>query len=202
MYENFCHLLNVFFVYNFKKICIFATMLKIMQIKSFFVVFFLFLSSISTFGQAREIIKCRIWKTSSYCTIPNTVNIPENAKYSVGASITNIRCSELDKQKLVGIWVTVREKNVSELHLKNNFNNVKLIRKDSGEVLYPVAYMSRSKPVGKEGNPQYLSGKSTFGGECVYELKPRERYDLFILFEAAEVGDKLVIEDFFEAEIR
>jgi hypothetical protein len=173
-----------------------------MRIKKFFSVLVLFSLSVSAFGQAREIIKCRIWKTSSFCTIPNTVNIPENAKYLVGVSISNIQCSELDKQKLVGIWVTIREKNVSELRLKNNFSNVKLIRKDSGEVLYPVAYMSRSKPVGKEGNPQYLSGKSTFGGECVYELKPRERYDLFIIFETAEVGDKLVIEDFLEAEIR
>jgi hypothetical protein len=171
--------------------------------KKFFLILVMSFAAIAVYGQAREVIKCRIWKTNTYCTIPNTVNVPENAKYKVGASLTSMQCSELDKQKqLVGVWVTVREKNVSELRLTNNYSNIKLIRKDSLEVLQPIAYMNRSKPVGKEGNPQYLSSKSTFGGECVYELKPRERYDLFIFFEAAEVGDTLVIEDFFEAEIR
>ena len=160
--------------------------------------------TVAAFGQAREIIKCRIWKPKSFCEIPNTVNIPENAKFSVGVSITNMQCSELDKMKnVMAIWVTVREKNVNELRLKDNFNNVRLIRKESGDTLQPIAYMSRSKPAGKaEGNPQYLSSKSSFGGECVYELKPRERYDLFIVFETVEAGDKLIIDDFFEAEVK
>jgi len=169
--------------------------------KRLFIVLIFFSVTISVFGQPREVVKCRIWKTKSFCQLPNAVSVPETAKYSVGASVSNISCSELDKQNLVGVWVTIREKNVSELRLKNNFSNIRLIRKDTEEALFPIAYVSRSKPIGKEGNPQYLSNKSTFGGECIYELKPKERYDIFILFESVEVGDKLVIDNFLEAVI-
>jgi hypothetical protein len=170
--------------------------------KRFFIVLALSFLLNSAFGQARELIKCRIWKTKSFCTLPNSVRVPETARDSVGASISSIACSELDKQKWVGVWITIREKNVTELRLKNNFSNITLVRKDGEEILHPVAYMRRPTPVGKqEGNPQYISNKSTFGSECVYELKPKERYDIFILFEAAEVGDKLIIDDFLEAVI-
>ena len=171
--------------------------------KKIFIIGAIFLGTISAFGQAREVIKCRIWKTKNYCLLPTAVNVPETAKYLVGASISGISCSELDKQNWVGIWITVREKNASELRLKNNFSNIRLLRKDSETVLLPVAYMSRAKPIGKEeGNPQYLSNSTTFGGECIYELKVKERYDLFILFESADVGDTLIIEDFLEVEVK
>jgi len=167
--------------------------------KKVFIVLSLSVLTMSAFGQTREVIKCRLWKTKSFCILPPAVNVPGNAKYPIGVSSSGILCGELDKQNLVGIWITIRDKNVSELRLKNNYSNITLIRKDTEEVLQPFAYMNR---VGKEGNPQYLSSKSTFGGTCVYELKPKERYDIFILFEAAEVGDTLVIEDFLEAEIK
>jgi hypothetical protein len=36
----------------------------------------------------------------------------------------------------------------------------------------------------------------------VYELTPTAKYDLFILFESAEVGDKLIIDGFLEVEVR
>ena len=171
--------------------------------KFFFITSAIFFLTVPAFGQAREVIKCRIWKAKSFCMLPNAVNVPENVKYLVGSSVSSILCSELDKQNLVGIWITIREKNASELRLKNNFSNIRLIRKNTEEVLHPVAYMSRSKPAGKEeGNPQYLSNQSTFGGECLYELKLKGRYDLFILFEAADVGDTLIIEDFLEVEVR
>ena len=168
--------------------------------KRFFIILTLFFLTFSAFGQqTREVIKCRIWKTKSFCMLPTAVNVPGNATYSVGVSSSGILCSELDKQNLVGIWITVRDKNANELRLKNNYSNIILKRKDTDEVLHPFAYVNR---VGKEGNPQYLSSKSTFGGACVYELKPRERYDIFIVFEAADVGDTLIIEGFLEAEVK
>lgn len=168
--------------------------------KRFFIIFMLSFFATAAFGQqAREVIKCRLWKTKSFCMLPTAVNVPNNASYGVGVSTSGILCSELDKQNLVGIWITVRDKNANELRLKNNYSNISLVRKDTEEVLHPFAYVSR---VGKDGNPQYLSGKSTFGGFCVYGLKPRERYDIFIIFEAAEVGDTLIIEDFLEAEVK
>ena len=171
--------------------------------KKIFIVSAMFLLVISASGQTREIIRCRIWKTKSFCTLPNSVSVPETAKYAVGASVTRVLCTELDKQNLVGVWITIRETSTNAFRLKDNFSNIYIMRKDTEDKIYPVAYMNRAAPAGNnEGNPQFLSNKSTFGGECVYELKPTAKYDLFILFEAAEIGDKLVIEGFLEAEIR
>ena len=167
--------------------------------KKFFIILTLSFLATSAFGQTREVVKCRIWKTKSYCILPPAVNVPSHATYPIGVSSSSILCGELDKQNVVGVWLTIRDKDVSKLLLKNNYSNITLIRKDTEETLHPVAYLNR---VGKEGNPQYLSGKSSFGGGCVYELKPKERYDIFILFETAEVGDKLIIEDFLETEIK
>ena len=147
-------------------------------------------------------MKCRIWKTKSFCTLPNAVNVPESAKYLAGSSVSRVSCSDLDKQNLVGVWVTIRETNTSSFRLKDNFSNVYIVRKSTEEKEFPVAYMNRSRPAGNsDGNPQYQSNKSTFGGECVYELKQTAKYDIFILFNAAEVGDMLVIEGFLEVVI-
>jgi hypothetical protein len=68
------------------------------------------------------------------------------------------------------------------------------------EIVHPVAYMERAEPM-ERYTPIFSSNKSTFE-KCVFELKPKGKYDLFIIFEAAEVGDKLIIEDFLEAEIK
>ena len=171
--------------------------------KKIFLVSALFFLTVSALGQTREIVRCRLWKTKSFCILPNSVNVPETAKYVAGASILRVLCTDLDKQNLVGVWVTIRETSASAFRLKDNFSNVYVVRKGTEDKVFPVAYMNRSKPAGNsEGNPQFLSNKSTFGGECVYELKPSGKYDIFILFEFAEVGDTLVIEGFLEVEIR
>ena len=171
--------------------------------RKFFIISALFFLSISAFGQTREIIRCRIWKAKSFCTLPNAVNVPSKAKYLAGSSVHSVLCADLDKQNLVGVWITIRETKTIALRLKDNFSNIYLVPKDTEVKLSPVAYMSRATPVGKEdGNPQFLSPQSTFGGECVYELKQTAKYDIFILFEAAEVGDTLVIDGFWEMEIR
>ena len=171
--------------------------------KRVFVIVIMFFLSVSALGQGRDVVRCRIWKTKTFCLLPNSVTVPETAKYTVGTSVVRIACAELDKQNLVGVWVTVRETSVGMLRLKDGFSNIYVIRKDSSEKQFPVAYVSRPYPAGKpEGNPQFLSNQSKFGGECVYELKSSGRYDLFFLFEAAEMGDTLIIEGFLEAEIK
>jgi hypothetical protein len=167
--------------------------------KRSFIVLVMFVLTISVFGQTKESVKCRIWKTESFCKIPENINVHGAVNYSK-TFVDGICCKNLDILNLVGVWVTFQGKDVKKLNMKSHYENISLIRKNTKEVLHPVTYMERSKPIMEEGNPEYASNKSTFGS-CTFVLKPKEKYDLFILFEVAEVGDKLIIEDFLEAVI-
>jgi hypothetical protein len=154
--------------------------------------------TVSVTEQTKESVTCRIWKTESFCKVPNNVNVHGAVQYS-NTFVRGISCDSLNSQNLVGVWVTFQGKNVDSLNMKSHYENISLIRKNK-EILHPIAYMERSKPIMEDGTPQYASNKSTFGS-CTFILTPNEKYDLFILFEAAETGDKLIIEDFLEAEI-
>lgn len=168
--------------------------------KNFVIIFAMSLMTTFAFGQ-KERIQCQIWTTESFCDLPASVNVPARINYSDTTINYGEQCESLDKQNFVGVWVTFQGKDTKELNFTSQYRNISLIRKQSKEVLHPVAYMERSNPHSDGKFPVFLTNKSTFG-KCTYELKPNEKYDLFILFEAAEVGDKLVIEDFLEAEIK
>ena len=156
--------------------------------------------TISAFAQTSEIVKCRIWKPKSFCTLPDSVNVPGAVNYS-DTYLVGVSCSKLDKKKnLVGIWVTFQGKNVNKLSLTSHYENITLVRKDTKEQLHPYAYMERSEPIRAVGGPQYNSKESTME-RCDFKLEPYKRYDLFILFEAGEEGDKIIISNFLEAEI-
>jgi len=165
--------------------------------KRSFIVLVIFVLTISVFGRTKESVKCRIWKTESFCTVPQSANLHSGIHYS-DASIRCVSCSKLDTQRLVGVWVTFQGINKSKLSMKSQYKNISLIRKNK-EILHPVAYMERAKPL-ERYTPVFSGNESTFE-KCVFELKPKGKYDLFILFEAAEVGDKLIIEDFLETVI-
>ncbi len=168
--------------------------------KKIFITLIALVMTMAVFGQTKEIIKCRIWKTKSFCTLPDSVNVPGAVNYS-NTYIKGLSCSDLDKKEnLVGVWVTFQGKNLTMLSLTSHYENITLVRKNTQEKIHPYAYMERSKPIEKDGKPQYNSKESTIG-TCKYELKPNKRYDVFIIFEAGQVGDKLIIDNFLETEI-
>jgi len=141
-------------------------------------------------------VTCRIWETESFYKLPDSVNVPGIIHFEGGV----VDCRH-DSGNFIGVWVTFHGKDVSELNLTSHLNNVSLVRKNTNEVLHPVAYMAHSNLHGdKDELPEYMNNKSEFR-KCKFILTPNEKYDLFILFEAAEVGDKLIIEDFLEVEI-
>lgn len=157
--------------------------------------------AIASFGQTDSTVTCRIWKTKSFCTLPDGVNVPGAIHYS-NTHMIGIPCQNLDKNdSLVGVWVTFQGKNASELHMKSHYENISLVLKKTGRAIHPVAYMERSKPIHKEGDPEYAH-KSSTAAEYYFELVPRGKYDLFIIFNTANVGDKLIIANFLEAEIK
>ena len=174
--------------------------------KKIFIILVVSLGAVSVFGKGKEIVECRIWKPESFCTLPHNVNPPGGVSYST-AYTHGISCKELDTNNLVCVWITFKGKNVSEINLESQYKNIKLIRKNHTKILHPIAYLERKKPIHKDDSPlvenlpQYLSNISTFA-KCTYHIIPKMKYDLFILFETAEVGDKLVIEGFLEVEIK
>jgi len=171
-----------------------------MKMKKYIITLVVFVMTITAFGQTKEIVKCRIWKTKSFCTLPDSINVPGAVNYT-NTKIIGLPCDDLDrKANLVGVWVTFKGKNVRTLSMKSHYENITLVRKNSQEKIHPYAYMERSKPIREEGKPQYNSKESTMGA-CNFELKANKRYDLFIIFDAGQAGDKLIIDNFLETEI-
>jgi hypothetical protein len=170
-----------------------------MKLKKIFLTLAAVVITIATFGQTSETINCRIWKTKSFCTIPQSANLPGRVNFS-HTLVKTVSCSELDKKKnLVGVWVTFKGKNASELKMTSFYKNISLICKDTKDTLHPIAYLDMSQSNGRE--LIYTSNESTFG-ECIFKLKPKKKYDLFVIFSAGQVGDKLIIDNFLEAEIK
>ena len=165
--------------------------------RKIFIILSMSVLTASVFGQTKESVKCRIWKTESFCIIPDDVNVPKSARYD-SASLDGVSCTVLDEMDIVGVWVTFQGKNVEELNLDSQFSSINLIRKKTKKTLHPIAYMNSGE---ESYSPLYQSNKSTFR-YCTYELEPNEKYDLFILFEDAQAGDKLVIEGFLEVVVK
>ena len=157
--------------------------------------------AIFAFGQTNEIVEGRIWSPTSFCRLPESANPPIGIRCSQ-ATIYRIYCDSLDNSNYACVWITFQGKNVKALNIKSKYKNISLIRKSTKEKLYPVAYLGGiSFSYGEEGNPKYATSESTFK-KCTYPLKPKEKYDLFIFFEKADIGDKVVIEDFLETELK
>jgi len=165
--------------------------------KRSFIVLMMSVLVISVFGQTKKSVECRIWKTESFCEVPDSAKVHSSIHYRV-ASMLGVSCSELDKKNYIGVWVTFQGINKSKLIMKSQYKNISLIRKNK-EILHPIAYMERAEPLTRY-TPVFSSNKSTFE-ECVFELKLKGKYDLFIIFETAEVGDKLIIGGFLKAVI-
>jgi hypothetical protein len=172
-----------------------------MKMKKIIITLTVVIMTIAAFGQTDSTVICRIWKTKSFCDLPEKINVPGAVNYS-NTFVKGVSCQELDKQgNLVGVWVTFEGINKSELYMTSFYNNISLIRINSADTIHPIAYMERHRPIQEKGDPEYSSNKSTFG-KCTFELKPKKKYDIFIIFSAADIGDKLIIDKFFETEIK
>ena len=159
------------------------------------------LIAISVFGQTKETVEARIWGTENFCKLPESAKIA-GCIYDK-TLIYQISCDSLNKENYTGVWITFQGKDVDTMYMESYYKNISLICKNTKEILYPVAYMANyyHKDANNPKEPQYNSNKSIMG-ECKYILVPKEKYDLFIIFEKAERGDKVIIKDFLEAEIK
>ena len=157
------------------------------------------LIAISVFGQTKEIVEARIWKMGNFCKLPDSVRIPYAQKYSAVRS--SIPCDFFNKKSYTGIWITFEGKDVDDIYMKSHCKNISLVRKTTKDTLYPVAYMAAVYDNFRFDKPEYLVNATTFEN-FRYLLNPREKYDLFIIFEKAKPGDRVIIENFLEAKIK
>jgi hypothetical protein len=145
------------------------------------------------FGQTDTAVVCRLWKPISYCHLPDSVKLPD-VVYFASVTMTAISCFQLDTIKgLKGLRVTFKGKNISELHLKSNFENIYVVNKISMDTIHPIAILKKQKFENLD-EPQY--DYCDFQAEDHYfTFIPERKYDLFLLFRNANIGDRLVIED-------
>ena len=171
--------------------------------KKIFITLTMSLIAISVFGQTKETVEARIWKTESFCNLPESANVPSGVIYS-NTFIYGICCDSLNKENYTGVWITFEGKDVDTISMKSHYENISLVCKDTKEILHPTAYMGSGyiyKNGKHERGASYNSRQSTME-ECKYPIVPKEKYDLFIIFEKAQAGDRIIMEDFLEAEIK
>jgi len=155
--------------------------------------------TIAVFGQTESIVKCSIWKPKSYCQLPDSISYFKGLNFS-NASMVGISCRQLDTMhNCVGVRVTFQDKNVSSLDMKSHYENISLVINNGKQTIHPIAFLENPKS-NYNGLPEYMDNTST-ADKYNIALEPRKRYDLFIIFSSASIGDKLIIENFLETKI-
>ena len=192
--------------------------------KNIFIPLTLVFFSMIVFGQINKTtIKCRIWNRTSFCTPPDSVNVPSKA-CQIESNPIEVYCGDLDKKEnLVCIWLTFEVIN-NFLPISSKFENVTLISKNSKKQLHPYAYLNNiislkesrkyyeKHPIHnkltaadlvlfKDIKSVYFSNESTWDTYDIM-LFPNIKYDLFFIFEEGNVGDKFIISNFIETEIK
>ena len=161
----------------------------------------LILITITIFAQPKDNVKCRIWKPASFCDFPEPINFPERIMVISGIQQT-APCELIDKtNNLVGIWVTFPKGEVSKLNLTNGFKNIKLVGKNLRDTIYPNSLIMRDNSYLTLREYCYLSS-NTKAEDCYMMLGDKKEYELIMLFKQAEIGDKLIIDNFLESFVK
>ena len=160
------------------------------------ILFAFFLTNVS-FSQSKSVIKCSIWKPTSFCNIPDSLNLPSWRADNL--TIESVQCEQLDKKNnLIGVWIKLSKKDGSSFLLESNFKNISLVKKNNQEKISPEAILWNLAYSDKHGyissNFKTNSFKAKFG--------THKNIDLIIIFTNAEKGDKIIIDNFVEAEIQ
>lgn len=157
--------------------------------------------SIGTFAQKVSIEKCKIWKPASFCTIPDSLK--STGAFCMDCTWKEKTCKQIDKNKgLVGIWITFISESDTSFKLDNKFGNISVIKKKSQKAIHPYAFLNWGE--------YYSDHKMNFGYQYMTYLKSKnyfltfkskEKVDVIFIFRGAEKGDKIIIDNFLQAEI-
>jgi len=160
----------------------------------------LLLLSFGAFTQEKNETNCRIWKPDNLCDFPDSLNIPQRWSCS-SCYWTYKNCKEFDINTWTGVWLTFTKETDSTFSLRSHYKNISLVNKNTKKVIHPKAIVWY--PIfNKNPNclPEYMP-KSLRAMKFTVNFIPKEKVDLILIFEKAEKGDKLIIDDFIETEI-
>jgi len=147
--------------------------------------------TLMSYAQNKTEMNCKIWKPKTFCEIHDSIYLADRV-FGIQAEWKEETCVELDMVKnLTGVWLTFTNKKNCKLFLKSNFENFKLIKKSNGQKINLSALYS------KKGFITSIKAK-----KFTFTLKKGRIINIIMLFPEAEKGDKIIIDDFIEAEIQ
>jgi hypothetical protein len=145
---------------------------------------------------------CMLWKPKSFCISPDSIKLPRIIKCD-STTEHYLTCDEINKNssyKTVRLKLT--RKNGKVFRLKSNFSNISLIRKTDGEILHPYAILwSFANVRDNNNNLKFLSSDFTTKSYKV-KFKFMKYVDLILIFIQADLGDKIIIDDYLETDIQ
>lgn len=160
----------------------------------YIILFALFLTLVIN-AQTKTEINCKIWKPKSFCEIPDSIYFADRV-FGMKSSWKFTTCQQLDSinnsNNLIGVWLTFYNKKSSSLNFKTNFENIKLIKKNNGQKVNLSAIYFANK----------IFYTSIEAKKYKNHFKAKHKVNFIMLFPQADKGDKIVIDDFIEAEIQ
>lgn len=105
---------------------------------------------------------------------------------------------ELEKNpKLKMVWLSVGVNGKSKFNLESQLKNIRLIQSVNGKEITPVA-IGIGAPSGNSKESRFISNKFQ-----AIDLKIifNKQIDLYMFFEEAAIGDKIIFNDFIQAQI-
>lgn len=139
--------------------------------------------------------KSYLWQPASFNH--NVESASGNFKLDCnGCDFNYISGTQLDGKNYKGVWMRVtRDKNI-KFKLETGLKNISLIRTEGIKsiAIHPIA-VGIDGPQWREKEWTYISNKFKTGS-ATYNFG--DHIDIYMIFENAKVGDKLVIDDFVE----
>lgn len=169
--------------------------------KTISIILIVFSLTLHVFGQKKINTKCRIWQTSDFCNFPDSLNVPKN--WAAEDCTWDFKsCESYTPLGQTAIWLTFTSDIDSVFFLKSKYENISIVHKSDSKATHPMAllwyknYYSEKNCI-REYMPSTFKAK-----KCMVNFKPKERTDLILIFSKAEIGDKLIIDNFIETEVQ
>jgi hypothetical protein len=145
-------------------------------------------------NKLNRLTKCKLWKPKKFCDLPKGVNL--SSSYDVDdAEYDYVSCQEATKNMatMKAVWVTIKTSGRSKLQLESQLKNITLVGVNNGKLLHPLMIAT-------------VADGSTFFGNKFKAKKFAAIYngqmDFFLFFSEAEIGDKIIINNFIETIIQ
>ncbi len=172
--------------------------------KNLIVLIFVSFLTIGAFAQSKSVVSCKIWNPESFCDIPDSlITMPRiiNADTVFAYSIS---CNDIDKKEnKTAVWLTLSTKDGSSLMFVSGFKNISLINKTNDKKIHPFAILWSDFTYNENGKSNLHYMTSAFKtSKYKSKFSFQKKIDLILIFPNAEKGDKIIIDDFIEAEIQ